>query len=293
MAEYAVEVDNLTYTFGESSEAAVTDINLKVPWNTRTLVVGANGAGKSTLLKLLSGKHLCLNGKIKVNGLDPFSPHSMVTELNRDLEENDDGFGNRSECQVSTYLGTEWCHMSIINRDIGVLELLDSIGYQYFKQRGDRLIDILDIDVAWRMHRLSDGQKRRVQLVMGLLKPWRVLLLDEVTVDLDVIARSRLLDFLKWETQNRKCSVVYATHIFDGLAAWPDFVFHMQAGKIVSRLDYKNDVKFRNATEDSEANGKVVVHENGNRIDIVRLNSLHPLAIEWLKGDHPKISPGL
>lgn len=292
MAEYAVEVDNLTYKFGESSEAAVTDISLKVPWNTRTLVVGANGAGKSTLLKLLSGKHLCLNGKIKVNGLDPFSPLSMVTELDRNLSDNDDGFGNRSECQVSTYLGTEWCHMSIINRDIGVLELLESIGYQYYKQRGDKLINILDIDVNWRMHRLSDGQKRRVQLVMGLLKPWRVLLLDEVTVDLDVIARSRLLEFLKWETQNRKCSVVYATHIFDGLAAWPDYVIHMQSGKIVARLDYKNDVKFRNAKEDSEANGKVAINEEQNKIDIVRLNSLHPLAIEWLKGDHPKISPG-
>lgn len=293
MTDYAVEVTDLTYRFKESPEPAVENINLKVPWNTRTLVVGANGAGKSTLLKLLSGKHLCLTGNIKVNGLDPFSPLSMTTSIDNTLIENDDGFGNKGECRVSTYLGTEWCHMSIINRDIGVLELLDSIGYQFFKQRGDRLIDILDIDVNWRMHRLSDGQKRRVQLAMGLLKPWRVLLLDEVTVDLDVIARMRLLDFLKWETTNRKCSVVYATHIFDGLAAWPDYVLHMQSGKIVSKLDYKNDVTFCNAKEDSEANGKVIVKENGQKLDVIRLNSLHPLAIHWLQGDHSKISPGL
>lgn len=151
MTDYAVEVTDLTYRFKESPEPAVENINLKVPWNTRTLVVGANGAGKSTLLKLLSGKHLCLTGNIKVNGLDPFSPLSMTTSIDNTLIENDDGFGNKGECQVSTYLGTEWCHMSIINRDIGVLELLDSIGYQFFKQRGDRLIDILDIDVNCRM----------------------------------------------------------------------------------------------------------------------------------------------
>lgn len=40
--------------------------------------------------------------------------------------------------------------------------------------RRDRLIDVLDIDPEWRMHLVSDGQRRRVQIAMGLLKPFQV-----------------------------------------------------------------------------------------------------------------------
>lgn len=283
MSALAAEVDDLTYKFHESSEPSLSNINLEIPWNTRTLVVGSNGAGKSTLLKLLSGKHLCLNGKIRVNGLDPFSPLSMQINAARDNGDED--------VQITTYLGTEWCHMSIINRDIGVLELLESIGLQHYKERGERLIEILEVNVNWRMHRLSDGQKRRVQLVMGLLKPWRVLLLDEVTVDLDVIARSRLLEFLREETNTRKCSVIYATHIFDGLAKWPDKIIHIKKGFIVEQIDYKKDVEFvmpsSHGTNNS-TNGDVKYHDEDAKpkISVSKVDSLHPLAVSWLKRDN-------
>lgn len=262
----AVEVKSLTYKF-EGNKIALTDINIVIPWNTRTLLVGCNGAGKSTLLKLISGKHLCLDGSIKVNGIDPFAP------VQRDED----------DCINTTYLGTEWCHMNIIERDIGVLELFNSIGFQFYKERGDKLVNMLDVNLEWRMHRLSDGQKRRVQLVMGLLKPWRVLLLDEVTVDLDVIARSRLLQFLKEETQTRKCSIIYATHIFDGLSEWPDYVKHIHDGKIVKELVYSTDVKFVDSKDDKAADGHVKV-ENNTTI-VTKTASLHPLAVSWLLDD--------
>ncbi|CCF57339.1 hypothetical protein KAFR_0C03470 [Kazachstania africana CBS 2517] len=275
-ASLAVEVDNLTYTFPHNDKPSLYNIVLNIPWNSRTLLIGLNGAGKSTLLKLLSGKHLCLNGRILVNGLDPFSPNSMHKD-NEDV-------------QITTYLGTEWCHMSIIDRDIGVLELLESIGYHHYKERGDNLIEILEVDVNWRMHKLSDGQKRRVQLVMGLLKPFRVLLLDEVTVDLDVIARSRLLTFLKTETEVRKCSIIYATHIFDGLAKWPDKIIHLKDGAIVSQLNYKADVEFVNDVGTGNTNGKVTFHEhNKPSVTVTKVNSLHPLAVAWLKKENYKV----
>ena len=54
----------------------------------------------------------------------------------------------------------------------------------------------MDVDINWHMHQVSDGQRRRVQIVLGLLQPWDVLLLDEVTVDLDVVVRANLLNFL-------------------------------------------------------------------------------------------------
>ena len=82
--------------------------------------------------------------------------------------------------------------------DISVKELLKSMGGDIWPERKRELVQVLDIDEeGWRMHLCSDGERRRVQLAMGLVRPWRVLLLDEVTVDLDLLARSEFLGWLR------------------------------------------------------------------------------------------------
>lgn len=58
------------------------------------------------------------------------------------------------------------------------------------------------------MHQISDGERRRVQLCMGLMGEWDVLLLDEVTVDLDVLVRSELIDYLVQESETRGATIV-------------------------------------------------------------------------------------
>lgn len=227
-------------------------------------MVGNNGAGKSTILKLLSGKHLSLGGNIRVGGRDPFAPNN-----------------DQENVILTTYLGTEWATMAIIHRDIGVLELLESIGLKHYQERGDHLVKILEVDVNWRMFRLSDGQKRRVQLCMGLLKPFRVLLLDEVTVDLDVVARDRLFKFLEEETMARDCTIVYATHIFDGLADWADEVIHIRDGQVVAQLDYERDVHFS-----KQLDGVQEQQTTGNYSVILGyMKTLYPLALHWLSKD--------
>merc|ERR1712032_148068 len=89
-----------------------------------------------------------------------------------------------------------------------------------------------DIDPAWRMHTVSEGQRRRVQLCIGLLKEFEVLFLDEVTVDLDVLGRADLMNFLKEECEQRKCTIIYATHIFDGLEPWITHYAYLEEGKL-------------------------------------------------------------
>ncbi len=89
---------------------------------------------------------------------------------------------------------------------------------------------------------------------MGLMPQWDVLLLDEVTVDLDVLVRDELLSFLMDESETRGATVLCksklesflrvvllmlhartsdATHIFDGLNHFPTHVAHMRLGEFV------------------------------------------------------------
>ncbi len=60
-----------------------------------------------------------------------------------------------------------------------------------------------------------------------------MLLLDEITVDMDVLGRLDLLNFLKEESERRSATVIYATHIFDGLEPWITHVAHVADGKLV------------------------------------------------------------
>lgn len=162
------------------------------------------------MLRLLSGKRLAPSGTVIVAGVDPFK-HGL---------------------EGVTYLGLEWVLNPIVRTDIDVPTLLASVGGNYYSDRRSELVGILDIDPAWRMHAVSDGERRRVQLAMGLLRPWRVLLLDEITVDLDLLSRSNFLAFLKRETEIRPCTIVYATHILDNLAQWPTHLVHMHMGRV-------------------------------------------------------------
>lgn len=204
-----IETNDLTYTF-PNHDMGVSNITLSLPPRSRTLLIGANGAGKTTLLRLLAGKRLAPAGAIRVSGADPFK----------------DGL------EGVTYLGLEWVLNAIVRTDIGVGELLRSVGGDVYPGRRDELVAVLDIDTAWRMHAVSDGERRRVQLAMGLIRPWTVLLLDEITVDLDVWSRAQFLAFLRRETETRECTVVYATHILDNLAGWPTHLVHMHLGKV-------------------------------------------------------------
>ncbi|MCJ1367718.1 CCR4-NOT regulatory complex component [Acarospora aff. strigata] len=205
----SIEVKGLNYAFPDGS-SGLRDVILDLPPGSRTLLIGANGAGKTTLLRLLSGKRLAPTGTVSIAGIDPFK----------------DGL------EGVTYLGLEWVLNPIVRTDIDVPTLLASVGGNYYTDRRDELVRILDIDLGWRMHAVSDGERRRVQLAMGLLRPWRILLLDEITVDLDLLSRSNFLLFLKRETEIRPCTIVYATHILDNLAQWPTHLVHMHLGKV-------------------------------------------------------------
>lgn len=266
----AISTKHLSYKYNNGS-TGLADITLDLPWGSRTLLIGSNGAGKSTLLKLLAGKTLSSIGEVLIGGHDPFRGGSDATN-------------------ITTYLGTEWASNPIVRRDIPVTVLIDSVGGSYYPERRDLLVKLLDVDLNWRMHQVSDGERRRVQLVMGLLKPWKVLLLDEVTVDLDVQVRYELLEFLKTETETRECAIVYATHIFDGLGHWPTNVVHIQAGQVLKNLDYHKDIIFTDAASTKEGASDGGLEDsfkfiNDQQLFINKIKSLHPLALDWLVHD--------
>jgi len=214
-APSSVVIDHLTFRYHGTDRDVLRDLCMNLAPGARCLLIGANGSGKSTTLKILAGRHLVKpDESVRVLGRSAFHDTSLNFER--------------------SYLDTEWGMRTVafagygvpLQADIAVKDMMTKLQSEHPERRDD-LINMLGIDVNWRMHRVSDGQRRRVQIFLALLRPFRFLLLDEVTVSLDVVVRQDLMDWLRVESENTGCTIIYATHIFGGLDDWPTHLHYL------------------------------------------------------------------
>ena len=230
--ENAIDIQNLSFAYALGSTGStldkpdpnnvnyiLKDLNLSLKKGSRCLLIGANGSGKSTLLRILSGRHLTKTSEedksyVKVLGLHAFHD----TRLNFHRAYLDCDWGMRNVAFVGAAVP--------LMADIPVYKMMERLQASY-PERREELLEMLSIDVNWRMHQLSDGQRRRVQIFLGLIRPFQILLLDEITTSLDVCVRQDLLRWLVKESDERGATIIYATHIFDGLDEWASHLFYL------------------------------------------------------------------
>jgi CCR4-NOT complex subunit CAF16 len=203
----AIDVARLTFAYPGAQVPVFRDLSLAIPGGARCLLLGANGVGKSTLLRLIAGRHKLPREVLRVLGRPAFEDTTLAAEV--------------------AFLGGPFP----FSADISVAEMLAGrTGID--PHRRARMLDLLDVDPGWRMHRVSDGQRRRVQILLDLERPLRVVLLDEVTAELDVLARADLLTFLREESDRAGLTVVYASHVFDGLGTFATHVAFLSPGRL-------------------------------------------------------------
>ena len=198
----AIALHDLDFRYPGAAAPLFAGLSLRVPAGARCLLLGQNGTGKTTLLRILAGKHLVPAAAARVLCESAFHATALVHRV--------------------AFLGGTFP----FDVDMSVEEVLAPRLAADPRQKGPRaaraarLLEILGVEPTWRMHRLSDGQRRRVQVLLGLLDEVDVVLLDEVTADLDVLARADLLALLNEESRRRGTTVLYATHVLDGLERW-------------------------------------------------------------------------
>lgn len=182
-------------------------MSFSFPHGSRILVVGANGAGKSTLLSILGGKRMIPRGLARVLGKDAFNDPSVSRDV--------------------MYCGDWWRTSFFMN-----LKVADLMGEVCKTQRAQHLVDILQINLDWKINEISDGQRRRCQLFELLATPRKMYLMDEITSDLDLFAREGILRFMRAECETRGATIFYCTHIFDHLEGWATHLLLMSQGKV-------------------------------------------------------------
>lgn len=194
-----LRVDHVTKVypgrFGRPPFEAVRGVTFDVAPGEILGLLGPNGAGKTTTLKMITGLLRPTSGHVAIGGIDVAAHRSRaVRELGAVLE------GNRN---------LHWKLTAFENlRYFGALK-----GVADLRVRADAVITRLGLDEhrQKRVGELSRGLQQRVAIAVALLGRPKVMVLDEPTLGLDVIASSSFRDVVKAIAQEG-CAIVLTTH---------------------------------------------------------------------------------
>ncbi|MFS0552989.1 ATP-binding cassette domain-containing protein [Brevibacillus sp. 179-C9.3 HS] len=182
---------------------AVHDISFSIERGEFVGYIGPNGAGKSTTIKMLSGILHPSQGEIQIGGYSP----------------------QRERIQVASQIGVVFGQRTQLWWDLPVrdsFEILqamykiDDKAYRRSMQAYQELLDLNEfLDTPVR--KLSLGQRMRADLAAALLHDPPVLFLDEPTIGLDVVAKTRIRAFLKEVNESQKKTILLTTHDMDDI----------------------------------------------------------------------------
>jgi ABC-2 type transport system ATP-binding protein len=207
-----IEVADLTKSYGDVR--AVCGISFAVEQGECLAVLGPNGAGKTTTVEILEGYRTRDSGTVTVLGMDPANGG---TELRQRI-----GIVMQ-ECGVEPYLTvTEvlTMHAGYYRHPLAVTDVINVVG--------------LDEKATARVKSLSGGQKRRLDVALGLIGDPELLFLDEPTTGFDPAARRQAWEMIKSLHQFGK-TVLLTTHYMDEAQALADRVIVIAAGEIVAQ----------------------------------------------------------
>lgn len=206
-----IEVENLVKSYGAVD--AVRGVDLCIDAGEVFALLGPNGAGKSTIVEILEGHRTKTSGAVSVLGFDP-------TARDKDYRE-----------RIGIVL-----QETAVEDQLTVKEAIDIYGSMYPKRRptGD-LIEIVGLDEKTdaRIKTLSGGQRRRLELALGIVGDPDLIFLDEPTTGFDPSARRQAWTIVENLTSLGK-TVLLTTHYMDEAQFLADRVAVIASGVIVA-----------------------------------------------------------
>ncbi len=179
---------------------------------------GPNGAGKSTTMKLLCGMLLPNEGRITVLNRSPIKDRIPLMQNLGIL------FGNRTELW--------WDHPVI--QSFKWKKVVWNIPDDVYERNLSRVIELLDLEGILKTfaRELSLGQRMRADLGLLLLHSPQLLLLDEPTLGLDVVAKRQMIEFLKRLNREDGVTIVVTSHDMDDLEEMAQRILMISNGHV-------------------------------------------------------------
>ena len=207
----AIDVCDLHKHYGDN--LAVDGVSFNVAEGEVYALLGHNGAGKSTAVEILEGHRTRSSGSVSVLGFDP-------AKAQREFRD-----------RIGVVLQT-----SGVENEFTVREVIDLYASAYRRRRTlDEVIELAGLEekVDARVGSLSGGQRRRVDLALGIIGRPDVLFLDEPTTGFDPAARRKSWDLIE-ALGDDGVTVLLTTHYLDEAEHLADRVGMLASGKMIA-----------------------------------------------------------
>ena len=215
----AIRVTNLSKFFIQNNQqvAVLKNINLEVKNYNILGLLGPNGAGKTTALRIIAGILEPDDGAIFINN------KKMLTNSN--ILKKEIGF-------LSS--GTQLYPLYTTSEIFSLFGSLYGMSKIEITHRTEELINKLDLKnlIKMKIQQMSTGQKQKVNIARALFHNPSILILDEPTNGLDILATAAVLEFILNLKEEGK-AIIYSTHILSEIELLTDSIAIIYQGNIL------------------------------------------------------------
>ncbi|MFF2481817.1 ABC transporter ATP-binding protein [Paenibacillus sp. NPDC058071] len=209
----------------ENSDRALQHIDLFVPANKMTAIVGKSGAGKSTLIDLLMGLMAPLEGEVLIDGL-PLEGERLGRLRS--------SIGYVAQ-EPFLFHGSLRDNLTVGAPNATETELWEALRFSASESFVSKLPDQLDTVIGDRGIRLSGGERQRIVLARAILRKPSVLVLDEATSALDGENELRIQHAL--ERLKGTMTIIVIAHRLSTIRN-ADHVIVLESGQVIQQGGY-------------------------------------------------------
>ena len=216
-----IKILNVSKSYGNSK--VLDDFSLTIKKGTILGLLGVNGAGKTTLLSILNNLINKDSGNIEIFGLDIEKDKKKINQISSIIPQHLAFYENLTVYENLDFFAKI---QNSIKDDINKAIEINSLN------------NILDK----RASNLSGGQKRRLNIAIGLLNNPKIIYFDEPTVGIDPKSRNEILDSIK-NYKKLGITVIYTSHYMNEIEKICDEVAIIDKGILLEHTTIKSLLK--------------------------------------------------
>ena len=201
-----VRVTNVTKTFqlGKLKVQALKGVNLEIPEGHYISIMGPSGSGKSTLFNMIGGLDKPSTGKVFIDEVDIAQLDAYELAWLR--------------CRKIGYIFQTFNLIQVMSalENVTLPMIFGGMNNDEAVEKGIQLLDMVGLGDRFqhKPSELSGGQQQRVAVARALANDPAIILADEPTGNLDLSTGEEIIALLKKLSQERKVTVISATHDF-------------------------------------------------------------------------------
>ena len=193
-----IDLENVSFEYNKNENQILKSINLKIPGQKMTALVGHSGAGKSTILNLIPRFYNINKGDIKIDNQSIYQSNLFSLRKNISLVSQD----------ITLFDDTIKNNIAYANLDATDKEIEEAAEYSFASEFIEKLPNKFNTLIGENGVRLSGGEKQRLSIARALLKKSPIILLDEATSSLDAETENKIQKAINFLTEGRTTVVI-------------------------------------------------------------------------------------